>query len=218
MSISSKKQTIPKPLRCEVWRKDYKTLEAECPICKRNIISADNFECGHIIAESVGGKTELSNLKAICNSCNKSMGIKNMNEFSDVIWSGRNTQISQNTNETKHNIFLSDNPTIVKTAIPSVIIIINNETLIEMYLKFDNYMKPRAHMSDVSMWYDNYIHICDMLIQHPSSIKDNNMNIMQCVDKFSQCETWYNTAGCYERGKFSDFRNLFRTEFSKIGR
>jgi|694.fasta_scaffold08949_5 hypothetical protein len=65
MSVSVKKQRIPKPLRSEVWRKNNKTLDTECPICKRNIISADNFECGHIISEHDGGKTELPNLKAI---------------------------------------------------------------------------------------------------------------------------------------------------------
>lgn len=209
MSASSKKQTIPKPLRSEVWRKDNKTLDAECPICKRNIISADNFECGHIISEHDGGKTELPNLKAICGSCNKSMGTKNMNDFKQVVWSGRKN-IQENT-----VVYQSDTPTIVSIAVPSIIQN-NTQTITDMYLSFSTYIKPRAHMSDVSMWYDNYMHICDAIIKDTSIVKNKSMNIMQCIDRFSQCNTWYNTASSYERGKLQELIMMLNREMSKI--
>lgn len=206
MSVSIKKQRIPKPLRSEVWRKDNKTLDAECPICKRNIISADNFECGHIISEHDGGKTELPNLKAICSSCNKSMGTKNMNDFKQVVWSGRNIQENK-------VLYQSDSPTIVSIAVPSIIQN-NMQTITDMYLSFSVYIKPRAHMSDVSMWYDNYMHICDAIIKDTSNVK--SMNIMQCIDRFSQCKTWYDTASSYERGKLQELIMMLNREMSKI--
>jgi 5-methylcytosine-specific restriction endonuclease McrA len=37
--------------------------------------------CGHIISEFNGGELKLDNLMPICNSCNSSMGTKNMNEY-----------------------------------------------------------------------------------------------------------------------------------------
>ena len=40
-----------------------------------------SFHCGHVIPECKGGKTNLSNLKPICQTCNLSMGTKNMDEF-----------------------------------------------------------------------------------------------------------------------------------------
>jgi len=79
-------KTIPKPLREQVWRKDNKNITSICPICNQNEITAFNFECGHIIAESKGGTLTIDNLRAICGSCNKSMGTRNMNEFRDCIW------------------------------------------------------------------------------------------------------------------------------------
>ena len=39
-----------------------------------NKISAFDFEVGHNVPESLGGATELANLRPICSRCNKSMG------------------------------------------------------------------------------------------------------------------------------------------------
>jgi 5-methylcytosine-specific restriction endonuclease McrA len=48
---------------------------AKCKIhwCQ-NKINAFDFQCGHNIPESKGGKTILENLKPICCRCNQSMG------------------------------------------------------------------------------------------------------------------------------------------------
>jgi len=80
----------------------------------------------------------------------------------------------------------------------------NMQTITNIYLSFSIYIKPRAHMSDVSMWYDNYIHICDAIIKDTSIVKSKSMNIMQSIDRFSQCKTWYDTASSYERGKLHE--------------
>jgi hypothetical protein len=46
-----------------------------------NIISQHIFECGHVISEKNGGNVTLDNLRPICSSCNKSMGVMNLEEF-----------------------------------------------------------------------------------------------------------------------------------------
>lgn len=44
-------------------------------------ITVHDFECGHIQSVEEGGSNELSNLKPICGTCNKSMGKTNMVKY-----------------------------------------------------------------------------------------------------------------------------------------
>lgn len=71
-----KKQKIPKALAEQVWitRMGYR-FEGRCRVtwCK-NRINVFDYECGHNIPESKGGKTTLDNLVPICARCNRSMG------------------------------------------------------------------------------------------------------------------------------------------------
>lgn len=88
--MKKRKQTIPKPMREAVWRKDHQDkLNSKCPVCMENYISAFNFECSHIVSEYMGGEVAVNNLMAICNICNKSMGTQNLNEYKKRIWKGR---------------------------------------------------------------------------------------------------------------------------------
>lgn len=69
------KDKIPKALREQVWLTHIgKKYEAKCYIrwCK-NTITVFDFQSGHNIPESKGGKTDLSNLRPICSRCNSSM-------------------------------------------------------------------------------------------------------------------------------------------------
>jgi 5-methylcytosine-specific restriction endonuclease McrA len=75
------KEKIPKALKDLVWKKFYSKLEGVCICCGLNKITTQNYEAGHIIAESKGGKTDINNLAPVCSTCNKSMGSKNMREF-----------------------------------------------------------------------------------------------------------------------------------------
>ncbi len=73
---AKRKATIPKALREQVWIKTMnKTFEAKCPVvwCT-NTINAFDFQCGHNVPESKGGKTTLDNLIPLCGRCNVSMG------------------------------------------------------------------------------------------------------------------------------------------------
>ena len=69
------KDKIPKALREQVWLTHIgKKYEAKCYVrwCK-NTITVFDFQSGHNIPESKGGKTDISNLIPICSRCNSSM-------------------------------------------------------------------------------------------------------------------------------------------------
>ena len=59
--------------------------KSKCTCCKSTDITQMSFHCGHIVAESKGGKTIVSNLAPLCQNCNSSMGTKNMKEFMDTL-------------------------------------------------------------------------------------------------------------------------------------
>ena len=77
-----RKKSIPKTLKNDVW--DYyigrKYGIGNCYCCG-NDLDSKNFHCGHVHAESKGGKTNLRNLRPICSVCNLSMGNQNMHTF-----------------------------------------------------------------------------------------------------------------------------------------
>ena len=77
-----KKKTIPKPLRKLVWNTyvGEKKGEGGCYVCAESI-TPFKYECGHIIAESKGGVTQIHNLRPVCSDCNKSVGAQNMDEY-----------------------------------------------------------------------------------------------------------------------------------------
>jgi hypothetical protein len=79
----NKKKSISLVLRKKVWDKwiGLDIGKSKCLCCDITDIIQMSFHCGHIIAESKGGETNLSNLKPICQNCNLSMGSTNMNEF-----------------------------------------------------------------------------------------------------------------------------------------
>ncbi len=74
------KQKIPLYLRTQVWNTyiGVKKGEVICRYCKTNKITQLNFESGHLLAEANGGKTDIFNLRPVCNTCNKSYGKKDM--------------------------------------------------------------------------------------------------------------------------------------------
>lgn len=71
-----RKTKIPKALREQVWiTHSGRVFETKCKVhwCV-NVISVFDFQCGHNIPESKGGKTNTENLIPICGRCNISMG------------------------------------------------------------------------------------------------------------------------------------------------
>jgi 5-methylcytosine-specific restriction endonuclease McrA len=78
-----KKKYISATLKRLVWNKwiGEDIGKAKCLCCNVTAITQLSFHAGHIIAESNGGETNVSNLKPICQNCNSSMGTKNMIDF-----------------------------------------------------------------------------------------------------------------------------------------
>ncbi len=79
-TFQNNKKTIPKTIRGIVWRNYFKTLDNECTLCD-NIISLDNFECGHIKSRKNGGLDVVNNLLPICGKCNKAMSSTNLYDY-----------------------------------------------------------------------------------------------------------------------------------------
>ena len=79
---------IPAALREQVWLAfcgdrwfKHKCLVSWC----ENVMTPFNFEVGHNVPESKGGRTDLSNLMPICSKCNRSMGDEyTIDEFSKL--------------------------------------------------------------------------------------------------------------------------------------
>lgn len=85
-------KTIPLSLKKSVWNHwiGMNVGEAKCPVCNITLIHQMSFHCGHIVAKSNGGANVVDNLKPICQSCNSSMGNKNMNDFIRLCSTGIN--------------------------------------------------------------------------------------------------------------------------------
>ena len=75
-SPAERKAKIPRALREQVWLASVgPKYEAKCTIswCK-NQMSVFEFHVGHNKPEAKGGKSDITNLRAICARCNLSMG------------------------------------------------------------------------------------------------------------------------------------------------
>jgi 5-methylcytosine-specific restriction endonuclease McrA len=81
------KKNIPSTIKKLVWNIHIgeDIGKSKCTCCKSTDITQMSFHCGHIVAESKGGKPIVSNLAPICQNCNSSMGTKNMKEFMETL-------------------------------------------------------------------------------------------------------------------------------------
>jgi 5-methylcytosine-specific restriction endonuclease McrA len=77
---SPKRKSLPQKKRINVWKNMFKTSNVGNCYCCQDVIEQHTFECGHIIAVAKGGSDDITNLRPICSSCNKSIGTENMNE------------------------------------------------------------------------------------------------------------------------------------------
>jgi 5-methylcytosine-specific restriction endonuclease McrA len=87
IAVSARRRPpVSQALRVMVWEKYYPNqYTAVCPVCKTTEIKALAFECGHILAHAKGGATDITNLRPICATCNRSMGDKGWDEFESAI-------------------------------------------------------------------------------------------------------------------------------------
>lgn len=80
---SNTRKAIPKAVRDMTWDFYVGTDNgrSKCFCCNNHVISQNNFECGHVIADKKGGEANVKNLRPVCSLCNKSMQTTNMIKF-----------------------------------------------------------------------------------------------------------------------------------------
>jgi len=75
------RKKLPSSVRNSLWKNNFGNYkEGKCYVCKTYIDDA-NFHAGHIQSVFSGGTDNLDNLVPVCQSCNLSMGIQNLEEF-----------------------------------------------------------------------------------------------------------------------------------------
>lgn len=82
----SKRKSIPKAIKNKCWDINIGMEKGigGCTVCGTTIY-ARHFEAGHVISAKNGGGDNVSNLKPVCEECNKYMGSKNMDEYINEI-------------------------------------------------------------------------------------------------------------------------------------
>jgi len=68
-------------LKFAVWNKRNKNKQMPCCYCCEEFLIFSNMECGHVIPHCKGGTIELNNLEPICRSCNRKMGVMNLEHY-----------------------------------------------------------------------------------------------------------------------------------------
>ena len=58
--------------------------KTKCMCCKMSDITQMSFHCGHVVSEHNGGLLSLDNLLPICQSCNSSMGTRDLREYKET--------------------------------------------------------------------------------------------------------------------------------------
>ena len=83
--FSNERIKIPKTVRNDVWKKrNGNVMEGVCFVCNNSLIF-DNMECGHIVPHVCYGQITVDNLEPICKTCNRDMGIMNLNEYKSIL-------------------------------------------------------------------------------------------------------------------------------------
>lgn len=89
-----KRKTIPRSVKNELWNKHFDNINGKC-LCCGKVISVFDFEAGHVIAHAENGSDDISNLRPICSTCNRSMGTQNMDEFKQTYFGSNNQQVDE---------------------------------------------------------------------------------------------------------------------------
>jgi 5-methylcytosine-specific restriction endonuclease McrA len=82
--VKNDRKTIPYELKKRVWHKyNNNDMSGKCYVCDKKLDIKD-MECGHIIAHALGGEMTLNNLQPTCKTCNRDMGVMNLNEYKQL--------------------------------------------------------------------------------------------------------------------------------------
>lgn len=73
---------IPSSLREEIALKKFRDSDKKnCPVCNTHTIEKSNYQAGHIISRKNGGLIYFNNIIPICQTCNTSMGSKDLDIY-----------------------------------------------------------------------------------------------------------------------------------------
>jgi 5-methylcytosine-specific restriction endonuclease McrA len=77
-----RRRPIPYEVRCRVWEKTNRSdcTRGSCYACERPLDFKD-MECGHVTARAMGGADSLHNLMPVCRTCNRDMGVQDMEDY-----------------------------------------------------------------------------------------------------------------------------------------
>jgi len=78
----SRREKISHVVRREVWAKvNQRDFDAgKCYTCDADL-RFGNMECGHVVAHAMGGRADVANLMPVCRTCNRDMGIQNLEDY-----------------------------------------------------------------------------------------------------------------------------------------
>lgn len=178
----NKRKTIPKALKDKIWDDTFgsKCGEGKCYVCS-DVINSKKFECGHIVAVAKGGNNDIENLKPICSTCNKSMGVKNMEEFKKEYFSSLNKKPIQNNKPIQNTESVNIRSIINKKCqLLNQISNLIKELEIKKNIRFteiSNYIKTNDHL-------DNYLNNIPGII-NPVYLK--RCPLSQLTSKLSNC-------------------------------
>jgi hypothetical protein len=84
------RKSIPKSVRDECYKNEFgDAFEGTCYCCHAQFARDGEWEAGHITSWASGGSDDIINLRPICRACNRSMGIRNMEEFKTCYYASR---------------------------------------------------------------------------------------------------------------------------------
>ena len=91
------RKNIPKAVKDRLWDITFgpEAGQGKCYVCEGKI-NSKRFEAGHIVSVFNGGKDTIDNLKCICSTCNKSMGIHDLNLFKKIYFPGKYKRKQEN--------------------------------------------------------------------------------------------------------------------------
>jgi hypothetical protein len=79
--FAMKRPRIERKKRINVWKKrNGSNMDGVCTVCDESL-SFEDMECGHIQSFFHGGSNDVSNLEPICKTCNRDMGILNLDIY-----------------------------------------------------------------------------------------------------------------------------------------
>ena len=79
---------IPRHTRDIIWQRENGDNTAGQCYCCRQPVRITDFECGHIVAATLGGSCLPENLQPICRPCNRDMGTMNLDEYRKLVKCG----------------------------------------------------------------------------------------------------------------------------------